>query len=150
MHADNGMLQPVAHLGDGQRRGVGSEDGAVLAHGVQLVEQGLLGGHVFLDALNDEIGVRSGGLLLHQHVGQQGVLRLLRHLALLDALLQRRGQLILVLLRGSDGACIHQSGVALGREDLSDTAAHSASAKNCNFHTDPPIFNFLRDIFHKR
>ncbi|MPM53974.1 hypothetical protein SDC9_100746 [bioreactor metagenome] len=150
MHADDGVLQSVAHFGDGQRRGVGREDCLGLAHGVQLVQQLLLGGHVFLDALDDQVGVRTGGFFLHQHICQQGVHRLLRHLALFNTLLQGSRQLILVLLRGSDGTCIHKGGVALRRENLSNSAAHRTCAKNCNFHVNPPIiFTYLWDLFHK-
>ena len=134
VHTDDGMLQTVAHLGDRQRRGVGGEDGLGLAQAVQLIQQLLLGSHVFLDALDDEIRVGAGGLLLHQHVGQQGVHSLLGHLALLHPLLQGSSQLILVLLRGSDGAGIHQGGVALCRENLRNAAAHGTCAKNCNLH----------------
>ena len=134
MHTDDGVLEAVAHLGDRQRGGVGSEDGLGLAQLVQLAEQLLLGSHVFLDALDDEIRVGAGGLLLHQDVGQQSVHSLLGHLALGHALGQRSSQLILVLLSGSHRACIHQGSVALSRENLSNAAAHGAGAENRYFH----------------
>ena len=134
MHADDGVLEAETHLGDGQRRGVGRENGALLAHLVELAEQLALGAHLFLDALDDEVGVRRGRLLLDEDVVQDGVLSLFGHLALLDTLLQGSGELILVALSGSDAGSVHQSGVALGREDLSDAAAHGAGAENCNFH----------------
>ena len=128
------MLETEAHLGDGQRRGVGRKDGALLAHLVELAEELTLGVHVLRHALDDEVGVRRGRLLLDEDVVQDGVLGLFGHLALLDALLQGSGELILVALSGSDAGSVHQSGVALGREDLSDAAAHGAGAENCNFH----------------
>ena len=134
VHADDGVLEAEAHLGDGQRRGVGREDGALLAHLVELAEELTLGVHVLRHALDDEVGVRRGRLLLDEDVVQDGVLGLFGHLALLDALLQGSGELILVALSGSDAGSVHQSGVALGREDLSDAAAHGAGAENCNFH----------------
>ena len=134
MHADHGMVQAVGHLGDGQGGGVGGKNGLGLAHGVQLAEQGLLGAHVFLDALNDEIRVGAGGLFLHQHVGHDGVGGGLFHPALVHPLLERGGQLVLVLLGGRHGAGVHQGGVALRREDLSDAAAHRARAKNRYLH----------------
>ena len=134
----------MAHLGDGQRGGVGCKDRLGLAQGVQLIQQFLLGSHVFLHALNDQIGVSAGGLLLHQNVGQQGIHSLLGHLALGNAFGQRSSQLILVLLSGSHGAGVHQSGVALRGKNLSNTAAHSTGAKNCNFHdVSSCYFNFL-------
>ena len=134
MHTDDGVLEAQAHLGDGQRRGVGRKDGGILAHGVELAEQLTLGGHVLGHALDDEVGVGRSGLLLDENVVQDGILGLFGHLALLDALLQGSGELILVALSGSDAGSVHQSGVALGREDLSDAAAHGAGAENCNFH----------------
>ena len=134
VHADDGVLEAEAHLGDGQRRGVGRENGALLAHLVELAEELTLGVHVLRHALDDEVGVRRGRLLLDEDVVQDGVLGLFGHLALLDALLQGSGELILVALSGSDAGSVHQSGVALGREDLSDAAAHGAGAENCNFH----------------
>ena len=134
MHTDDGVAQAVAHLGDGQGGGVGGEDDTVLADGVQLLEQGALGGHILLHALDHEVGVSAGGLLLNQNVGQQSVHSLLSHLALGNALGKRGGQLILMLLGGSHRACIHQGGVALCRENLSNAAAHGAGAENCNFH----------------
>ena len=134
VHADDGVLEAETHLGDRQRRGVGREDGALLAHLVELAEELTLGVHVLRHALDDEVGVRRGRLLLDEDVVQDGVLGLFGHLALLDALLQGSGELILVALSGSDAGSVHQSGVALGREDLSDAAAHGAGAENCNFH----------------
>ena len=134
VHADDGVLEAVAHLGDRQRGGVGSEDGLGLAQFVQLAEQLLFGGHIFLDALDDQIGVSAGGLLLHQDVGQQSIHSLLGHLALGHAFGQRSSQLILVLLSGSHRACIHQGSVALSRENLSNAAAHGAGAENRYFH----------------
>ena len=80
-------------------------------------------------ALDDEVGVRRGRLLLDEDVVQDGVLGLFGHLALLDALLQGSGELILVALSGSDAGSVHQSGVALGREDLSDAAANCRCRK---------------------
>ena len=85
-------------------------------------------------ALDDQIGISAGGLLLHQDVGQQSVHSLLGHLALGHALGQRSSQLILVLLSGSHRACIHQGSVALSRENLSNAAAHGAGAENRYFH----------------
>ena len=134
VHADDGVLEAETHLGDGQRRGVGGEDGALLAHLIELAEQLALGAHLFLDALDDEVSVSGGGLLLDEDVVEDLVLGLFGHLALLDALLQGSGELILVALSGSDAGSVHQSGVALGREDLSDAAAHGTGAENCNFH----------------
>ena len=134
VHADDGVLEAEAHLGDGERRGVGGKDGALLAHLIELAEQLALGAHLFLDALDDEVSVSGGGLLLDEDVVEDRVLGLFGHLALLDALLQGSGELILVALSGSDAGSVHQSGVALGREDLSDAAAHGTGAENCNFH----------------
>ena len=134
MHADHGMVQAVGHLGDGQGGGVGGKNGLGLAHGVQLAEEGLLRDHVFLYALDDEVGVGAGGLLLHQDVRHDGVGGGLLHPALVHALLERGGQLVLVLLGGRHGACVHQGGVALRRENLGNTAAHRARAKNSYLH----------------
>ena len=134
MHADDGVLEAETHLGDGERRGVGRENGGVLAHLIELAEQLALGAHLFLDALDDEVSVSGGGLLLDEDVVEDRVLGLFGHLALLDALLQGSGELVLVALSGSDAGSVHQSGVALGREDLSDAAAHGTGAENCNFH----------------
>ena len=152
MHADNGMVQTQTHLGNGQRRGVGGEDGLGLAQAVQLIQQLFLGGHVFLDALDDEIGVGAGGLLLHQNIGQQSVHGLLGHLALSHPLGQRSGQLILVLLGGSHATRIHQRRVALCRENLRDAAAHGTCSEYCYFHIqfsliieNLPTVNCLKD-----
>ena len=57
VHTDQVMLHALAHLGDGQRGGVGGEDGLVLADGVQLAQQFLLDGHVLGHALDDQIGI---------------------------------------------------------------------------------------------
>ena len=119
VHADDGVLQILAHLGDGQGGGVGGEDDAVFADGVQLLEQGALGLHV---------------LLLDEDVGHQGVLGLLGHLALLHPLLQGGGQLILVALGRSGATGVHQGGVSLGREDLGNAAAHGAGTEDGYFH----------------
>ena len=138
MHTDDGVAQAVAHLGDGQRGGVGGENSLGLAERIQLVQQFLLSRHILLHALDHEVGVSAGGLLLNQNVGQQSVHSLLSHLALGNALGKRGGQLILMLLGGSHRACIHQSGMALRSENLSNAAAHGTGAENCNFH-----FRFL-------
>ena len=134
VHADDGVLQILAHLGDGQGGGVGGEDDAVFADGVQLLEQGALGLHVLLHALDDQVGLGSGGHLLDENVGHQGVLGLLGHLALLHPLLQGGGQLILVALGRSGAAGVHQGGVSLGREDLGNAAAHGAGTEDGYFH----------------
>ena len=141
VHTDDGVLEAKAHLGDGQRGGVGGKDGGFLAQLIQLAEHGALVRHLFLGALNDEVGIGGGGLLLHEDIRHQGILGLLSHLALLDALLQGSVELVLVALRGSDAGRVHQSGVAVCREDLRDAAAHGAGAENCNFHFCVPPMN---------
>ena len=134
MHPDNGVFQPLAHLGDGQGGGVGGEDDTVLADGVQLLEQGALGGHILLHALDDQVGICRSVYLFHQNVGHQGVLDLLGHLALVHALLQGLGQVVLVALSRSGAAGVHQGGVSLGRKDLSNAAAHGTGTEDRNFH----------------
>ena len=141
MHTDDGVLEAKTHLGDGQRGGVGGKDGGFLAQPIQLAEHGALVRHLFLGALNDEVGIGGGGLLLHEDIRHQGILGLLSHLALLDALLQGSVELVLVALRGSDAGRVHQSGVAVRRKDLRDAAAHGAGAENCNFHFCVPPMN---------
>ena len=148
MHADHRVLQAETHLSYGQRRGVGREDGAFLAHRIELVQQLTLGGHFFLDAFDNQIGVGSSGLFFHEDVGQQSINGFLSHFALFDALLQRLGQVVFVALSGCNAGSVHQSGVSFSSEDLSDTAAHGAGAKNCYFHDRfPPKNDFCLRSF---
>ena len=81
-----------------------------------------------------KVGICRSVCLFHQNVGHQGVLDLLGHLALVHALLQGLGQVVLVALSRSGAAGVHQGGVSLGREDLGDTAAHGAGAEDSYFH----------------
>ena len=136
VHADQGVLQTVSHVGDGQRRCVGGEDSLGLAQLVQLLQQGLLGSHLLLDALDDQIGIGGGGLLVHDDVDQQSVNGLLSHLAAGNALGQVSGQLILVALSGSDAAGENQGGVSLRSESLGDADAHGAGAENSYLHEE--------------
>ena len=127
-------LQPMAHLRNGQGGSVGSKNRLRLAQLIQPAEQLLLGTHLLRDALDHQIGVRSGGFLFHQNIGHQGILGTLGHLALGYPLLQRCVQLLFMPLGGGDAAGVHQGSVAVGGEDLSNAAAHSAGAENCNLH----------------
>ena len=56
-HTLSGRPVSMASSITGQRRGVGGQDGAVLADAVELVEQVLLGGQVLDDRLDDEVAV---------------------------------------------------------------------------------------------
>ena len=134
MHAGEGMLQAVAHLRDGQGGSVGGKDGLRFAQLVQAVEQLLLGTPFFRNALDDQIGIRRRGLLLHKDVGHKGVLGPLGHFPLGHALLERCVQFIPVTLGGGDAAGVHKSGMAVGGKHLSDAAAHGTGAENCNLH----------------
>ena len=134
------MLQTLRHLGDGQRRGVGSKHGALLADGIQLAQQLLLHGHVLSHALDDQIGIGGSVKLFHQDAGHDVVGSSLIHLALGDLLGQRSSQLILMALSALDAGSIHQRGVALCCENLGNAAAHGACAEYCDFHDSfPPI-----------
>ena len=124
----------MAHLRNGQGGSVGSKNRLRLAQLTQPAEQLLLGTHLLRDALDHQIGVRSGGFLFHQNIGHQGILGTLGHLALGYPLLQRCVQLLFMPLGGGDAAGVHQGSVAVGGEDLSNAAAHSAGAENCNLH----------------
>ena len=135
VHTDEGVLQAVAHLSDGQRRGVGSKHSFRLAQLVQAMEQLLLGTHLLGDALDDQIGIGSGGLLFDQHVGHESGLGALGHLALGDPLLQGSVQLFLMALGGGDAAGVHQGSVPIGGKNLGDTTTHGAGAENCNLHS---------------
>ena len=140
MHAHQGVLQALGHLRNGQRGSVGSENGAILAHSIQLSQQLLLHGHVLSDALDDQIGIGGSVHLLHQDAGHDVIGGSLVHLAPCNLLSQRGSQLILMALCALDAGSIHQSGVALRCENLGNTAAHSACAKYCDFHNCfPPI-----------
>ena len=134
MHADELMLQALTHLGDGQRGSVGSEDGILLADGIQAAQQLLLGGHILGNALDDQVGIGGGLELLHQDAAHDIISSFLSHLAAGDLLVQRGGQLVLMTLSAGNAGSIHQSGVALRCENLSDTAAHSTCTKDCDFH----------------
>ena len=130
VHADQGVLQTVSHVGDGQGRGVGGKGGIGLADIVQLHEQLLLDVHVLLDALDDQIDV--GGLFMglgDQNVGQQSILGLRGHLALVHPLLQGLGQGVLVPLGGRRAAGVHQNGMTLGGKHLGNAPAHGAGAE---------------------
>ena len=134
VHTDEVVLQALAHLGDGQRGGVGGEDGLILAQSVQLGQQLLLDGHVLGDALDDQIGIGGGVELLDQNAAHNIVSRFLGHLALGDLLIQGGCQLILMTLCAGRAGSIHQGGVALRCENLSNTTAHRTCTKYCYFH----------------
>ena len=134
MHTNDGMLDAVRHFGDGEGGSIGGENGLRLADGVQFGKEFFLGRHILFDALNDEIGVSGGGLLFHQNVIHDGVFRFLGHFAPAHELVKTGGELVLVALRGLDGACVHQGGVTVLREDLRDAASHGTRAKNCYLH----------------
>ena len=134
VHTDQVMLQPLAHLGDGQRGGVGGEDGLILAQSIQTAQQLLLDFHVLSDALDDQIGISGALELLDQNAAHDIISSFLGHLALGDLLVQGGGQLVLMTLCACGAGSIHQSGVALRCENLSNTAAHCTCAKYCYFH----------------
>ena len=140
MHTHQGMLQALRHLGDGQRGGVGSKNGALLADSIQLTQQFLLHGHVLSNALDDQIGISGSVELLHQDAGHNVVGGSLIHLALGDLLGQGSSQLILMALCTLDAGSIHQSGVSLCCKNLGNAAAHGTCAEYCDFHDCfPPI-----------
>ena len=128
------MLQAVAHLGDGQRGGVGGKHSLRLAQRIQLGEQGALGLHFLLDAFDDQVCIGRSSFFLHQNAAQQVLLGFLGHLALGHALGQRSSQLILMPLGRRQTAGIHQRNVTVGCKDLGDTAAHGAGSENRYLH----------------
>ena len=80
------------------------------------------------------IGIGGGVELLDQNAAHDIVRGFLGHLALGDLLVQGGGQLVLMTLCACGAGSIHQSGVALRCENLSNTAAHCTCAKYCYFH----------------
>ena len=142
VHTDQVMLQALAHLGDGQRGGVGGEDGLVLADGVQLAQQFLLDGHVLGHALDDQIGIGGSVKLLDQNAAHDIVRGFLGHLTLGDLLVQGGGQLVLMTLCAGGAGSIHQGGVALRCENLGNAAAHRTGAEYCYFHDSSSYLNF--------
>ena len=134
MHTHHLVLQTKTDLGDGQRGGVGCKNSLGLDDLVQFLQQNLLGGHVFLDGLQNQIAIGTGGLLFDLDVVQDGINSLLGHLALFHALLQTCGQFILVALSAGRRAGEQISFVAGLSEHLSDAAAHGTGAKYCYLH----------------
>ena len=84
--------------------------------------------------LADIFGIGGSLELLDQDAAHQIISGFLSHLALGDLLVQGGSQLVLMTLRACRAGCIHQGGVALRCENLSNTAAHRTCAKYCYFH----------------
>ena len=89
-----------------------------------------------IEAKGGEAGSGIGGSfkLLHQNAAHDIISGFLGHLALGDLLVQGGGQLVLMTLCAGGAGSIHQGGVALRCENLSNTTAHRTCTKYCYFH----------------
>ena len=137
VHADQRTGQALADLGDGQRRGVGSENALGLADLIQLAKGGLLDLHILESSLDDQVAVSAQ--VLFQASGDSSHAAVdfsLIQLALGNQLGIASGDLVLAALGPLLLDVTQSNGVALDLcESLCNTLAHSASANNAYLHS---------------
>ena len=127
VHTDQRTRQALADLGDGQRRGVGSENALGLANLIQLAKGGLLDLHILESSLHDQVAVSAQ--VLFQASGDSS------HAAVDFSLIQLALGNQLGIASG-DLDVTQSNGVALDLcESLCNTLAHSASANNAYLHS---------------
>ena len=136
VHTDQRTADTLADLGDGQRRGVGSEDALGLADLIQLAESGLLDLHILESSLNDEVAVSAQVFLQARgDSSDDSVSLLLSHLALSDQLFIALLDLCQTILGPLLLDVTQSNRVALDLSKcLCDALAHSASTDNTDLH----------------
>ena len=135
VHAQNLLrtLGSGSDGGDGDGRGVGSQDGLGLADLVQFLEDALLDVQDLDGSLNDQVAVLGVGQLQGEGNAAQGlVLLLLGDLALGNLLLHVLLQNALAALNESISDVADDNGLASLSENLGDAHAHGACTQDHN------------------
>ena len=142
MHTNDGLGKACADLGDGQGRGVGSEDAVRILNDLvlKLLKGLMLQIHLLKNCLNNQIRIYGDVRKAGYDLAQKSILCSLLHLALCYSLIQRLLDLGLAAICELllDVAKINLLNCIALSKSLRNAGSHGTCTNDCYFH-----LNFL-------